>query len=36
LGLCGNPVYVSTLDCVVVCQHSIRSPFNELIFGLGL
>jgi hypothetical protein len=27
---------VSTLDHVVVCQHSICSPFNELIFGLEI
>jgi hypothetical protein len=33
LGLCGNPGCVSTLDRVVVCQHSIRSPFNEIILG---
>jgi hypothetical protein len=26
---------MSSLDRVVVCQHSILSPFNELIFGLG-
>jgi hypothetical protein len=24
LGLCGNPSCVSTLDCVVVCQHLIH------------
>jgi hypothetical protein len=27
---------VATLDCVVVCQYSILSPFNELFFGLGI
>jgi hypothetical protein len=35
VGLCGNPSCVSTLDRAVVCQPSILSPDNELIFGLG-
>jgi hypothetical protein len=34
-GLCGNPSCLSTLDRMVVCQHSIHSPFNDLIFGMG-
>jgi hypothetical protein len=36
LELCGNSGCASTMDRVVVCQHSILFPFNELIFCVGI